>query len=190
MTKRTTEERVERTLRKLAKKRATALEWLRAKGVDTSTLKTDVDILRAAYLRAGIKWRCTKPITRASSLHGHYAAVVGKASMPPAESTSIADGLPTARKRTVSDARRFYESYEWRKLRYTILQRDGAKCLACGADRQTGTTLHVDHILPLRKHWDKRLDPENLQTLCSACNHGKGNWDTTDWRAQPLSPAE
>lgn len=29
---------------------------------------------------------------------------------------------------------------------------------------------------------DLALSMDNLQVLCGDCNHGKGNWDVTDWR--------
>ncbi|HVX91213.1 MAG TPA: HNH endonuclease [Candidatus Paceibacterota bacterium] len=76
-------------------------------------------------------------------------------------------------------AARFYESYSWRKLRYEVLKGFGRKCMLCGQDKGV---FHVDHIKPLRKYWELRLVKENLQILCEECNHGKGNWDETDWR--------
>ena len=33
--------------------------------------------------------------------------------------------------------------------------------------------IHVDHIKPKSKHWDLRLDINNLQVLCEDCNFGK-----------------
>ena len=62
------------------------------------------------------------------------------------------------------------------------LKREGAICACCGASRKTGAVINVDHIKPRRTHPHLALDPENLQVLCDACNHGKGNWDDTDWR--------
>jgi 5-methylcytosine-specific restriction endonuclease McrA len=79
-------------------------------------------------------------------------------------------------------AQEFYASFEWRALRYHVLKELGARCLLCGATPQTGAIIHVDHIKPLRKHWDLRLARNNLQVLCHECNHGKGNHDETDWR--------
>jgi len=73
--------------------------------------------------------------------------------------------------------KRFYLSYEWRKQRYLTLKKYGRRCMACG---ETKGKMHVDHIKPVRKYWELRLDPANLQVLCEACNHGKGNWDETD----------
>ena len=78
--------------------------------------------------------------------------------------------------------RAFYQSHEWRKVRYQVLVKWGRKCMCCGREDQP---IHVDHIKPLRKHWDRRLDPDNLQVLCDQCNHGKGNWDETDHRPNP-----
>jgi hypothetical protein len=79
-----------------------------------------------------------------------------------------------------SDA--FLESYEWRKLRMEVLIRDGARCACCGNSRIEGRVMHVDHIKPRKTYPELALDPGNLQVLCDICNHGKGNWDQTDWR--------
>ena len=76
----------------------------------------------------------------------------------------------------------FLLSYEWRIVRMVALKRDGAKCCCCGASPKTGSVMHVDHIKPRRKYPHLALDPDNLQVLCSVCNHGKSNWDSTDWR--------
>jgi len=76
--------------------------------------------------------------------------------------------------------REFYKSYAWRKFRYQVLLHHGRKCLCCG---QTKGMMHVDHIKPLRKYWELRLEFSNMQVLCDVCNHGKGSWDETDFRA-------
>jgi 5-methylcytosine-specific restriction endonuclease McrA len=76
----------------------------------------------------------------------------------------------------------FLMSYEWRCARMIALKRHGAKCQCCGATTATGAVLNVDHIKPRRTHPELALDQNNLQVLCAACNHGKGNWDDTDWR--------
>ena len=73
----------------------------------------------------------------------------------------------------------FYKTREWREVRYKVFVRFGKKCQCCGS---TDGYLHVDHILPRSKYPDKELDIENLQILCEACNIGKSNKDTTDWR--------
>lgn len=76
----------------------------------------------------------------------------------------------------------FLRSYEWRELRMRVLKRDGAKCACCGATPANGAVMNVDHIKPRRTHPELALDPNNCQVLCETCNHGKGNWDATDWR--------
>ncbi len=62
----------------------------------------------------------------------------------------------------------------WR-LRATVLIRDNCLCRMCGASpaKDPAVTLHVDHIQPWSKGGTTTLD--NLQTLCSVCNIGKGN---------------
>ena len=78
----------------------------------------------------------------------------------------------------------FLESYEWRKVRMLVLKRDGARCCCCGATPADGRVMHVDHIKPRKKFPQLALDTNNLQVLCDVCNHGKGNWDDTDWRRE------
>lgn len=62
----------------------------------------------------------------------------------------------------------------WR-LRHLVMKRDNFSCVQCGASpaHTTGTTLHVDHILPYSKGGTNTLP--NLQTLCHTCNIGKSN---------------
>lgn len=60
-------------------------------------------------------------------------------------------------------------------LRFQVLERDGFRCKACGAnprdDKQV--VLHVDHITPIAKGGKTVLD--NLQCLCSKCNLAKSD---------------
>jgi hypothetical protein len=79
----------------------------------------------------------------------------------------------------------FLFSYEWRKLRLQALKLHGATCQCCGASPATGAVMNVDHIKPRRLFPKLALDINNLQILCRDCNHGKGNWDQTDWRPSP-----
>lgn len=77
---------------------------------------------------------------------------------------------------------KFLETYEWRKLRMEALKKYGPKCMCCGATPANGAVMNVDHVKPRRLFPQLALDIDNLQILCGACNHGKGNWDQTDWR--------
>lgn len=65
--------------------------------------------------------------------------------------------------------------------RSSILERNGFTCQQCGAGAgdpdpyNPGRTvrLHVDHIIPITQGGTD--NPENLRTLCSACNQGRSN---------------
>lgn len=76
----------------------------------------------------------------------------------------------------------FYESREWRELRYRALKAYGRRCMCCGATPEGGAVMHVDHIKPRSKYPKLALVISNLQILCGACNEGKGAWDQTDFR--------
>ena len=61
------------------------------------------------------------------------------------------------------------------RLRWQVLKRDRFTCQACGASPALtpGVELHIDHIVAWAKGGATLL--ENLQTLCSNCNWGKGD---------------
>lgn len=80
----------------------------------------------------------------------------------------------------------FYDSKEWKVLRYKALKLHGGRCQCCGRGAKDGSVLHVDHIRPRKRYPELALRLDNLQVLCASCNTGKGAWDQTDWR-DPLS---
>lgn len=77
----------------------------------------------------------------------------------------------------------FLQSFQWRQLRMVVLKKRGARCECCGASPMDGqTVINVDHVKPRKLFPKLALEESNLQVLCGPCNHGKGNWDQTDWR--------
>lgn len=87
-----------------------------------------------------------------------------------------------------SDA--FLMTYEWRRVRMMALKKYGARCQCCGASPADGAVMNVDHIKPRKLFPALALDVGNLQVMCAACNHGKGNWDMTDWRQSHEEPVD
>lgn len=77
----------------------------------------------------------------------------------------------------------FYNSREWRALRYQALKKYGGACNACGRSAaEHGVVIHVDHIKPRSKYPHLALRLDNLQVLCHECNLAKGNRDEIKWR--------
>ncbi len=76
----------------------------------------------------------------------------------------------------------FYESDEWRLVRYEALKFNDGRCALCGHGRSDGVKLHVDHIKPRSKYPKLELSLSNLQVLCENCNAGKGARHADDWR--------
>jgi len=91
-------------------------------------------------------------------------------------------GAAKASRATDVNSDEFLSSYAWRSLRMEVLTMYGARCQCCGATPVDGVRIHVDHIKPRRLFPALALERSNLQVLCEVCNHGKGNWDQTDWR--------
>ncbi|TPM37068.1 HNH endonuclease [Mesorhizobium sp. B2-3-2] len=84
--------------------------------------------------------------------------------------------------RKLNRVRSFLLGWEWRQVRYEVLRDRGARCELCGAT-SADCRIEVDHIKPISKHWDLRLDKANLQILCRDCNMGKGNRSADDFRS-------
>lgn len=78
---------------------------------------------------------------------------------------------------------KFYQTREWRDLRYSALIKYGNRCACCGSAPKHGVMLHVDHIKPRSIYPEYALCIDNLQILCEACNIAKSNTDETKWRS-------
>jgi hypothetical protein len=112
--------------------------------------------------------------------HAHYAAVVDTYGMSLTRE-EVEAAIAGRKKFQPSGPRAVNSSPQFSRgipasLRAEVLKRDGGRCLKCGAR----VDLHIDHILPVSLGGLTVLD--NLQTLCSAENLGKGNRETTDYR--------
>jgi hypothetical protein len=69
----------------------------------------------------------------------------------------------------------FYQTREWRELRWKVLIAGNGKCNECNRGKADGIILHVDHIKPRSKFPELELVFTNLQVLCEDCNIGKSN---------------
>ena len=67
---------------------------------------------------------------------------------------------------------KFYQSLQWRKLRQYHITRNPL-CTQCTKSGLTVVADVVDHIIEIRDDPTKRLDSENLQSLCHSCHNNK-----------------
>ena len=77
-----------------------------------------------------------------------------------------------------SDA--WYRSEEWKNCRNEYLKKyyeknDKRVCNCCGKSEDE-VVMNVDHIYPVRRYWDMRMNHDNLQNMCADCNKAKGNF--------------
>lgn len=150
------------------------LEWTSIREA-AHIVADQLGIITSKKRRSTIAIECHEKLTAMSILPGaNYVAPWLRNGAPPVLRQS---------KKAMSDCRTtaFYDSIEWKRLRFDILKARGRRCECCGAGPDAAM-LHVDHIKPVRKHWNRRLDPDNLQVLCEGCNRGKGSRDETDFR--------
>jgi 5-methylcytosine-specific restriction endonuclease McrA len=68
---------------------------------------------------------------------------------------------------------------EWLSLREEVFQRDGFRCVYCGAPDDDP---QCDHVLPLIHGGVSILS--NLATACRPCNSSKGGKLLSDWRGR------
>lgn len=90
----------------------------------------------------------------------------------------VGEKCPFAPKRTLrgatkkeTDANIFRQTTAWKKKAIEIKERDTYLCQYCKAHgKYTFDRLSVHHITPLIEDMDKRLDNDNLITLCDSCH--------------------
>ncbi len=68
-------------------------------------------------------------------------------------------------------SRTFYKSREWKQARQVILQRDNHLCQVCLKVNKITPADMVHHIIELKDDWEKRLNEDNLVSLCNACHN-------------------
>ncbi len=61
---------------------------------------------------------------------------------------------------------KFRSSSEWKKKRKEIMKRDNFKCKLCG--KEEGLQCH--HVYSLNTNWEKRLENNNIITVCKDCH--------------------
>ena len=137
-----------------------------------------------------------KIINKMSKGGGDWSWSPEKSDMPPLR---IVAGTSKGRKRNklarakISrlDSNSFYTSKEWRALRVRVLEKYKCSCMMCvQSPKVHGIVIHVDHIKPRSKRPDLSLDFNNLQLLCEACNMGKSNKYSTDYRPDDSGDSE
>lgn len=160
------------------KKRAKAalVVFLMNKGINSAKNLADADLVAIAERQLGM----TPPgLGSSRSTIGPRMIDAQRISMG---LEPVSPGKTKKSRVTSTTAQKFYKSYEWARARYEALKKNDGRCELCGRGKPEGATLNVDHIKPLKTHWELRCDQDNLQVLCGSCNKGKSNWDETDWR--------
>lgn len=65
----------------------------------------------------------------------------------------------------------FYRSKEWDKVRKARLALDTGLCQKCKKEGKITIADMVHHKVEIKDDWDKRLDIENLISLCNKCHN-------------------
>tara|TARA_Y100000310_G_C20704127_1_gene833292 strand:+ start:22160 stop:22861 length:702 start_codon:yes stop_codon:yes gene_type:complete len=75
------------------------------------------------------------------------------------------------------DSQSFYKSDQWIKLRDNFVNRyDRGYCWNCKRTWDKFVIRNVDHIMPIKRRPDLKLNEDNLQILCNSCNKEKNNF--------------
>jgi 5-methylcytosine-specific restriction protein A len=70
-------------------------------------------------------------------------------------------------------AKAFYASPGWRAVREAVLIRDHYLCQTCLRQQRTTPADTVHHKVELRVDWSRRLDMDNLESVCSPCHNAE-----------------
>ncbi|MEN6571392.1 MAG: HNH endonuclease [Anaerolineaceae bacterium] len=78
------------------------------------------------------------------------------------------------------ERQRIYASSEWRSIIRQVYQRDGYRCVRCGATKKGYRSIQAHHIKPWAGNPEMRFDLSNIVTLCHDCHnwvHSNANVD-------------
>jgi len=70
------------------------------------------------------------------------------------------------------EAKRFYNSKEWKAIRHKILVRDSYLCQRCLRNKFIVPADLVHHLKELEDHPELSLTENNLESLCHKCHTG------------------
>jgi len=68
-------------------------------------------------------------------------------------------------------AEAFYKSKAWEATRLRVLNRDNYLCQECLKQRRITRVDNVHHKVELKEDWSKRLQLDNLVSLCAECHN-------------------
>jgi len=72
------------------------------------------------------------------------------------------------------------QSWEYKKWRIAVFERDGYRCVECGDSNYKGrgqtVILQADHIKPFALYPEARTDINNGRTLCVPCHKNTGTY--------------
>jgi hypothetical protein len=66
------------------------------------------------------------------------------------------------------EVKAFYNSKIWKETSRLVLLENDYICEYCGAEATM-----TDHVIPLKRDWNRRLDRKNLKASCKRCNDAK-----------------
>lgn len=70
-----------------------------------------------------------------------------------------------------NDNHSFYTSANWKKKRLSILRRDKYLCQICRRYGKNVEAKIVHHKIEVSDDWSKRLDSDNLISVCTKCHN-------------------
>lgn len=77
------------------------------------------------------------------------------------------------------ERRAFPSHRQWQRLRLAVFERDGWRCVYCGAPIDIASG-HADHVMPRSRGGSDEID--NLAAACGPCNLDKGAKTPGEWR--------
>lgn len=73
------------------------------------------------------------------------------------------------------EVKAFYNSKVWKETSRIVLLENDYICEYCGAEATM-----TDHVIPIKRDWNRRLDRRNLKASCKRCNDARAIRDRND----------